>query len=86
MLLELAIADAYSAGLVNRTLEFVVAHNDLSNYEKPCAGEGPPGHYTGITQSNIAIAKMLVLNVPWVTDFLANSFVTTFKQDPRKGL
>ncbi|MCC0177284.1 ADP-ribosylglycohydrolase family protein [Waterburya agarophytonicola K14] len=83
MLLELAIADAYSAELIDCPLEFVVAHNNLDTYGKN-GDEGVfPGCYTAITQSNIAIAKMLIPGHPWVKEFLANSLTTTFKQDPR---
>jgi ADP-ribosyl-[dinitrogen reductase] hydrolase len=77
MLVELAIADGYSGELTNSLLELVS--------DKQVVREHLPRHYTGITQSNIAIAKMLVLDLPWLKDFLANSLVTTFKQDPRVG-
>ena len=85
MLLELAIADAYSAELIDCPLEFVVEHNNLDTYGQKKDELFLPGCYTAITQSNIAMVKMLIQGHPWVKEFLANSLTTTFKQDPRVG-
>jgi len=85
MLFELAIADAYSWQWNNHSKEFIQDHNDLSSYSTNTDDEIIPGYYTGITQLNIAIVKMVVLGHPWVKEFVANSFVVMFKRDPRRG-
>ena len=85
MLFELAIADAYSQQWNDLTQEFIQKYNDLSSYSINTDDEETPGYYTGVTQLNIAIAKMLVLDYPWIEEFWANSFVTIFKRDPRLG-
>lgn len=85
MLLELAIADAYGVGFEDSDPAFVLDHNDLSAYvQNPHYGI-KPGCYTDNTQMSIAIAEMLVTGLPWTQEFLANSFVMTFKRDPRFG-
>ena len=85
MLLELAIADSYSVQWRNCSGEFVRTYNDLSSYSSNTNDKLLAGCYTGSIQMNIAIVKMLVLQHPWVKEFLANSFVVTFKRDPRSG-
>lgn len=85
MLLELAIADAYSVQWKNRSVQFIQTYNDLSSYSSHTNNKLLPGCYTGNIQMNIAIVEMLVLKHPLIKEFLANSFVVTFKRDPRSG-
>ena len=85
MFLELAIADAYAASFANRSEKFIISHNDITTYPSPDDRQDSIGRYTGITQSNIAIARMLVRDHSWVTEYLASSLLTTYKRDPRKG-
>ena len=85
MLLELAIADAYSAGFEYSDPKFVVAHNNLSGYVPRPRHSIKPGYYTDDTQMSIAIAEVLISQQPWTQEVLANSFITAFKRDPREG-
>ena len=85
MFLELAIADAYAAGFVNCSENFINNHNDITAYPSSSDRQDAIGRYTGITQSNIAIARMLILDRSWATEYLANSLLTTCKRDPREG-
>jgi len=85
MLLELAIADAYSAGFKYSDPTFVLAYNDLRGYVQHPLDNLKPGCYTDDTQMSIAIAEILVARQPLICEFLANSWVTAFKRDMRSG-
>ncbi|MBT3397687.1 ADP-ribosylglycohydrolase family protein [archaeon] len=85
MILELAVGDAYGAGLeyVNKVL--VNKLNNLQSYHQhpnhPIGG----GKYTDDTQMSLAIAELLVEGTEWTPLNLANKFVEVFKRDPRPG-
>ena len=83
MLLELAIGDAYGAGFEYATE--MSAHNDLSQYLQHPRHRLIPGSYTDDTQMSIAIAEVIVAQLPWTPEVLADSFVRAFKRDPREG-
>ena len=83
MFLELAIADAYAAAFDRRSQEFVASHNNIAVNSSSDDCQDSIGYYTGITQGNIAIAKMIIQGHPWVKEYWANSLLTTYKQDPR---
>lgn len=83
MLLELAIADAYGAGF--EYADEMSASNDLSCYIKHPRHQLIPGSYTDDTQMSIAIAEVIVAQLPWTPEVLADSFVKAFKRDPREG-
>ncbi len=86
MLLELAIGDAYGAGFEYTSREFVLAHNDLSQYyQHPKHKSLRPGRYTDDTQMAIAIAELCVSGLEWTPLNIANAFVDTFKRDSREG-
>ncbi|MFN6566971.1 ADP-ribosylglycohydrolase family protein [Dendronalium sp. ChiSLP03b] len=83
MLLELAIGDAYGAGF--EYANEMGAYNDLSQYFKHPRHRLIPGSYTDDTQMSIAIAEVIVAQLQWTPEVLADSFVKTFKRDPREG-
>ncbi|MBH8563511.1 ADP-ribosylglycohydrolase family protein [Nostoc sp. CENA67] len=83
MLLELAIGDAYGAGF--EYANEMGAYNDLSKYLQHPRHRLIPGSYTDDTQMSIAIAEVIVAQLPWTPEVLADSFVRAFKRDPREG-
>lgn len=83
MLLELAIGDAYGAGF--EYADEMSAYNDLSQYYSHPRHRLIPGSYTDDTQMSIAIAEVIVAQLPWTPEVLADSFVKTFKRDLREG-
>ncbi|WP_298915787.1 ADP-ribosylglycohydrolase family protein [uncultured Nostoc sp.] len=83
MLLELAIADAYGAGFEYG--DEMIVNNDLSRYVEHPRFRLIPETYTDDTQMSIAIAEVIVAQVPWTPEVLADSFVKAFKRDPREG-
>ena len=85
MLLELAIGDAYGAGFEYVDRDYIAQFNDLSRYVKHPRHSIIPGCYTDDTQMSLAIAEMLVNDVPWTPINLASHFVDAFKRDPREG-
>jgi len=85
MLLELAVGDAYGAGFEYVDRDFIERHNDLSRYVKHPRHAIRPGAYTDDTQMSLAIAEALVSGQAWTRESLAESFVRTFKRDPRAG-
>jgi ADP-ribosyl-[dinitrogen reductase] hydrolase len=85
MLFEIAIGDAYGAGLEYVHSEIVTAHNNLSGYVKHPRHPLPAGWYTDDTQMSIAVAEAMLCGVPWTRELLAAKFVEVFKRDPREG-
>ncbi|MBP2478448.1 ADP-ribosylglycohydrolase [Crossiella equi] len=86
MLVELAIGDAYGAGFEYSPPEFVHAHNTLDGYAQHPRHLGlRPGSYTDDTQMTLAVAEVLVSEVDWTREHLAEAFVRVFKRDPRPG-
>lgn len=84
------IGDAYGAGFEFKNSMLV--HNDgqqYYNHPTHMASDGSEnslraGQYTDDTQMSIAVAETLLGDTLEQIDF-ANSFVDTFKRDPRKG-
>ncbi len=85
MLVELAVGDAYGAGFEYVEPSLVRHHNDLSGYFKHPRHRIKPGCYTDDTQMSLAIAEMIVEDVPWTREAIAAKFVEVFKRDPREG-
>jgi ADP-ribosyl-[dinitrogen reductase] hydrolase len=84
MLKEIAVGDAYAAGFEFSDRTKIQIHNNLSSYV-PHDLYGFKAKYTDDTQMSIAIAELLLGNVPWTPDNIASNFVCCFKRDPRKG-
>lgn len=86
MLLELAIGDAYGAGFEYvKDLKFYIK-NDLKQYYKhPTHIEIMEGQYTDDTQMTLAIVEMMLSNLDWNPQNIANKFVYVFKRDYRTG-
>lgn len=85
MLLEIAIADAYSAGFEYTDSHTVLNYNDLSRYLKHPRQSVRPGYYTVDTQMCMALAEVIISGENWTPLVLANKFVEVFKRDPRSG-
>lgn len=89
MLLEIAIGDAYGAGMEYVPEDFTLEHNDLKSYCKhPSYHALNAGQYTDDTQMSLAVAETLLNtgNFSSLTkrDFI-NGFYQSFKRDPRDG-
>jgi ADP-ribosyl-[dinitrogen reductase] hydrolase len=85
MLVELAIGDAYGAGFEYADRLFVRQYNDLSGYVKHPRHALKPGCYTDDTQMSLAIAELIIYDLPWNPETIAEKFVEVFKRDPRQG-
>ncbi|SMF03969.1 ADP-ribosylglycohydrolase [Alteromonadaceae bacterium Bs31] len=84
MLLEIGIGDAYGAGFEFSAREKVEAYNNLTNYCEHELGIAA-GCYTDDTQMSLAIAELIISNVAWTKENLADKFVECFKRDERLG-
>lgn len=85
MLLEMAISDAYGAGMEYVSKDLVAEHNTLKGYVSHPRHGQKPGTYTDDTQMALAIAESMVAAQEWSREILAQKFVDVFKRDPRKG-
>lgn len=84
MLIEIAVADAYGAGFEFKPAEFIKSNNDFK-YHKHAIDSLDGGMYTDDTQMSVAIAEMIVRDIPFTKKNVAQAFVSAFKRDPRKG-
>ncbi|OWP78761.1 ADP-ribosylglycohydrolase family protein [Flavobacterium oreochromis] len=85
MILEAAIGDAYGAGFEFRDIDFIEEFNKLEEYH-------PHGLYTEIykkytddTQMALAIAELLLEDLDWTEERVAQKFVEVFHSDKRRG-
>ena len=85
MLLEIAVGDAYGAGMEYVEPEYTLEHNHLQSYVAHPRHTIAPGAYTDDTQLSIAIAEAIVDDAPWTREEIAERFVAVFKRDPRQG-
>jgi ADP-ribosyl-[dinitrogen reductase] hydrolase len=85
MLLEIAVGDAYGAGMEYVDAEFTREHNHLRSYVAHPRHAIEPGAYTDDTQLSLAIAEAIVDGAPWTRQEIADRFVTVFRRDPRVG-
>jgi len=85
MLLEGAIGDAYGAGFEFASIEKIRRYNTVSRYESHPLFSEIRGKYTDDTQMSVAIAELLVSEVDWTPENIADKFVECFKRDPRRG-
>ena len=90
MLVELAVGDAYGAGLEYAPPEFVAEHNTLAGYvQNPRHPELVPGRYTDDTQMTLAVAEALLAvelhGEAWTPALLADRFVDAYRRDPHPG-
>jgi ADP-ribosyl-[dinitrogen reductase] hydrolase len=85
MLLEIAVGDAYGAGMEYVEDAYTLEHNHLGSYVAHPRHQIAPGAYTDDTQLSIAIAEAILDYAPWTKDELADRFVATFARDPRQG-
>lgn len=89
MLVEIAVGDAYGAGMEYVPSEFLMEHNNLNGYvAHPTHHALKAGQYTDDTQMSIAVAETLLMaeDIDRLTkkDFI-KAFFHTFKRDPRDG-
>ncbi len=85
MILEAAIGDAYGAGFEFREPSFISNFNDLKEYRPHGLYPEIYRRYTDDTQMAIAIAELLVEDVNWNPEAVANKFVEVFRRDVRRG-
>src|SRR3954468_19001038 len=85
MLLEIAVGDAYGAGMEYVDPGFTREHNHLRSYVAHPRHAIAPGAYTDDTQLSLAIAEAVVDGAPWTREELADRFVGVFRRDPRVG-
>jgi len=88
MLVEIAIGDAYGAGMEYVKTAYLLANNTLKDYCKHPTHGLKPGQYTDDTQMSIAVAETLLASDDFNTltkrDFTVK-FVEAFQRDPRDG-
>src|SRR5690349_16721794 len=85
MLLEIAVGDAYGAGMEYVDPDFTREHNHLRSYVAHPRHAIAPGAYTDDTQMTLALAEAIVERAPWTREELADRFVAVFRRDPRVG-
>jgi ADP-ribosylglycohydrolase len=90
MLVEMAIADAYGAGMEYTQPEFVRKNNRLTGYiQHPKWKNMKPGAYTDDTQMAVALAELMVSSGRnpnnWSIFDWAKSVMDVFCRDPREG-
>lgn len=85
MILFGAIGDAYGAGFEFAEREKINHFNNVTAYQTHPIFPEIKGRYTDDTQMSIALAELLISNKEWTKENIANSFVNTFKRDPRRG-
>lgn len=85
MLLEGGLGDAYGAGFEFEKPENIDLFNTLSTYRKHPKYDSIYATYTDDTQMAIAISELLLENLEWSEENIANKFVEVFKRDPRRG-
>ena len=86
MLLEIAVGDAYGAGMEYVEPEYTLEHNHLRSYVAHPRHTIAPGAYTDDTQLSIAIAEAIVDDAPWTREEIADRFVAVFKPRPAAGV
>jgi ADP-ribosylglycohydrolase len=92
MLVELAIADAYGAGLEYVKDDFLKENHTMDKYTKHPTHNLPAGKYTDDTQMSIAVAEAIIScdgkmtnDLDEMVDLFARHFVGAFKRDWRNG-
>lgn len=84
MIVEIMVGDAYGAGFEYANPVYVAKYNNLKKYTRHPKYKGI-GRYTDDAQMSLAIAELIVYNIPWTKENIADRFVQAFKRDPRTG-
>jgi len=85
LLLAIALGDAYGMGFEFAPKERIDKGNDLTRYFPHIKGTVKQGRYGDDAQMSIALAEFMLSKNPRTTIYLARSFVTAFRRDPRQG-
>ncbi len=85
MIIEGAIGDAYGAGFEFAPKNKIISCNDVTKYYKHPIYNEIEARYTDDTQMSIALAELILSGKEWNQINIADSFLTTFKRDPRRG-
>ncbi|MDB2686814.1 ADP-ribosylglycohydrolase family protein [Mariniblastus sp.] len=80
-----AIGDAYGFCFEFAEAAHIHANNCLAYIQHPEFADVKPGAYSDDTQMQLALAELMVSELPWTKQNIASSFVSTFKRDPRPG-
>ena len=85
MLLEIAVGDAYGAGLEYVPREIIDKNNNLRKYLSHQKYKTIPGTYTDDTQMALGVAELLLEDKEFTPLNIATKFVEVFKRDERAG-
>lgn len=85
MILEGTIGDAYGAGFEFAEREKIDTKNNVENYYTHPIFTEIKAKYTDDTQMSIALAELIISGKEWTLLNIADSFINTFKRDPRRG-
>lgn len=85
MILHAAIGDAYGAGFEFAPADLIASENLLTTYRPHLIYPEICGRYTDDTQMALAICELILSGDEWTPERIADSFVQTFKRDPRRG-
>lgn len=80
-----AIGDAYGFCFEFAKPAFVAKYNNLSYRQHPEFSHVVPGVYSDDTQMQLALAELIMRGDAWTRENIAESFVRTYKRDPRPG-
>tara|TARA_Y100000034_G_scaffold74118_1_gene89167 strand:- start:3035 stop:3877 length:843 start_codon:yes stop_codon:yes gene_type:complete len=84
MLVEIAVADAYGAGFEFVEQEVIVAENKLIDYRAHQLS-GIKGCYTDDTQMSLALVELMLKDIEWTQENIAEAFYECYKRDPVHG-
>lgn len=79
MLLGTAIGDAFGRGYEGKNREHILLEFDDSGYRDNTA------KYTDDTQMTLAVAELILSNLPFCEETLASNFVFCYRRDERNG-
>ncbi|WP_375605447.1 ADP-ribosylglycohydrolase family protein [Flavobacterium davisii] len=85
MILQAAIGDAYGAGFEFQKQEFIDDTNDVTAYYPHGLYSEIYKRYTDDTQMAIAITELVLEDLDWTEERVAQKFVEVFHRDKRKG-
>jgi len=83
-----AIFDGYGFGFEYADPKFVAKRNNLRTFQSHPKWKTKPGTYSDDTQMQVALAELMLrqpLPSTWSLGDIAQSFLSTFRRDPRKG-
>ena len=80
---NMAIAESYATPFNNQSQQFIQQHHHMNGYN-PLSHE-VTGRYGPVTQMTMAIASLMIENLPFSEHAIATALLKTYQQDPRQG-